>query len=181
MAVPLALTSAVVYIIGAPGDFTISGAENQGGAAGAATTYQRMIKKVTGIADNSATTVLTATVPNANHACAIRLMFLSSNGSTDAFESNRAANGLVVIERITGQSAVTTAAAIADGVIATSGAGGSATHTLAYSAVANAEGASGTETVSIKVTIDDSGNLGSNQVVVVAELINSEATGVTLA
>lgn len=149
------------------------------GDSGAATTSLRTITKVTGIADNTATTVFTLTVPNGNHAAAVYLTFLSSNGSTDAFESNRTATGLVVVQRNTGASAVATAAAISNAAIAT--VGGGATHTLAYSVVANAEGVGSTETVSIKVTIDDSGNLGSNQVVVLAELVNAEASGVTIA
>jgi len=36
-------------------------------------------------------------------------------------------------------------------------------------------------TFDIQVTIDDSGNTGSNQVVVLAELVNAEASGVTMA
>jgi len=151
-----------------------------GGAAAAATTTRGITKKVTGIADNTATDVLTVTIPNGNHAAALRLTFLSSNGSTDAFESSRAANGLVVFQRNTGVVAVATAAAIADNVIATNATGGSATHTLAYgvSAVTGAAGA--TNTFTVQVTIDDSGNTGSNQVVVFAELINAESSGVTL-
>ena len=40
---------------------------------------------------------------------------------------------------------------------------------------------SATQTFTVNVTIDDSGNLGSNQIVVVAEVVNAEATGVTIA
>ncbi len=148
------------------------------GPAAGATTGVRLQKKITGIADNSATTVFTVTIPNATHACSVNLTFLSSNGSTDAFESARAANGLVVITRTAGLVAVCTAAAIADGVIATEAA--SATHTLAYSAT-QAGGAGASNTVVIAVTIDDSGNTGGNQVVAVAELLNAEAVGCTIA
>lgn len=150
------------------------------GPAGAATTSNRLQKKVTAIADATATTVLTVTVPNGDHAALIDLKFLSSNGGADAFESSRESHGMVVIQRNAGKSAVATAAALDDAAIATNATGGSATHTFAYSVVANAEGAAGTETVSIKVTIDDSGNLGGNQVFVVAELMNAEATGITI-
>ena len=107
------------------------------------------------------------------------LLFLSSNGSTDAFESSRTAQGLVVLARTTGLNVVATAAALADAAIAT--VSGGATHTLAYglSTITGAVGA--TNTFTIRVTIDDSGNTGSNQVVVYAELFNAEATGVTIA
>lgn len=149
------------------------------GAAAAATSLRRLTKKVTGIADNTATDVVTVTVPNANHAATIRLLFLSSNGSTDAFESSRTAQGLVVLARTTGANVVATAATLADAAIAT--VSGGATHTLAYdlSTITGAVGA--TNTFTVRVTIDDSGNLGSSQVVVYAELLNAEATGVTLA
>lgn len=150
-----------------------------GGLAGAATSSRRIILKKTGIADNTATSVITVTVPNANHAACIKLTLMSSNGSTDAFESTRCAEGLVVLARTTGANVVPAVAALDLAQIATVAAG--ATHTLAYgvSAVTGAVGAS--NTFDIQVTIDDSGNLGSNQVVVLADLINSEATGVTMA
>ena len=169
-------TSAQTFVIGAAGAATAAIALN---GSGVATSAYKLIKKVTGIADNTATDVLTVTIPNANHAAGIQLTFVSSNGSTDAFESSRIATGYVVVARTTGANAVTTAAAIGNAAIATVAAG--ATHTLAYavSAITGAAGASNSFTV--QVTIDDSGNVGSNQVVVLAEVINSEATGVTIA
>lgn len=152
---------------------------NTGGLAAAATTSQKIIKKVTGIADNTATAVLTVTVPNANHAAGILLSFVSSNGSTDAFESTRVAQGFVVLARTAGANVVPAAATLTLAQIAT--VSGGATHTLAY-AVSAVTGAVGDpNTFTVNVTIDDSGNLGSNQVVVMAEIINAEATGVTIA
>lgn len=149
------------------------------GSVGSATSLHTLPVKKTGIADNTATDVITVTVPNGNHAGTIRLTFLSSNGSTDAFESSRTATGLVVLARTTGANVVATAVALADAGIAT--VSGGETHTLAYdlSSISGAVGA--TNTFTIRVTIDDSGNLGSNQVVVLAELINAEASGVTMA
>lgn len=151
------------------------------GGSGAATSSQKIIKKVTSIADNSATTVITCTVPNANQSAAVKVTLVSSNGGADAFESSRCAEGMVVIQRNSGVATAATAATLELAAIATNATGGSATHTLAYSVVLTGEGATVTETVLIKVTIDDSGNVGSNQVVVVAECINSEASGVTIA
>ena len=146
--------------------------------AGTVTSAVKLVKKITGIADNTATTALTVTIPNGNHAAAIKLMMLSSNGGTDAFESSRVATGHVVVARTTGVNAVAAAATIDDAAIAT--VSGGATHTLAYgvSAISGAVGA--TNTFTITVTIDDSGNLGSNQLVVLAELLNAEATGITI-
>ena len=148
-------------------------------AAAGATTTTRIIKKVTGIADNTATDVFTVTVPNANHSAGVKVRLVSSNGGTDAFESTRVAEGFVVLARTSGANAVAGVAALTHAQIAT--VSGGATHTLAYgvSAISGAVGA--VNTFTIQVTIDDSGNLGSNQVVAVAEIINSEATGVTIA
>lgn len=174
-----------VYITGTTGALTATGAiqgtEELINSAGGANSRDAIMKTVTSIADNSATTVLTVTVPNGNHAAVVRLLLLSSNGSTDAYESSRAAQGLVVIQRNSGVATAATAAAIADGVIATNATGGSATHTLAYSIALGGEGATLTNTVLIKVTIDDSGNTGANQLVVFAELINAAASGITIA
>ena len=151
---------------------------NLGGAAAAATTCRMLTKKVTGIADNSATAVLTVTIPNANHAAALKLLFLSSNGSTDAFESSRVAEGSVVVARTTGVNAVAVASAISHEAIAT--VAGGATHTLAYAVSAIAGAVGDPNTFTITVTIDDSGNTGSNQLVLLAQLLNAEATGITL-
>jgi hypothetical protein len=147
--------------------------------AGGATTYKKMLFKKTGVADNTATAILTVTVPNGNHAASIRLWLMSSNGGADAFESTRVAQGLVVLARTTGANVVASAVALADAGIATVALG--ATHTLAYavSAVSGAVGA--TNTFTVTVTIDDSGNLGSNQVLVLAEVMNAEISGVTVA
>lgn len=147
------------------------------GSAGA-TSANMLTKKVTAIADNSATTVLTVTVPNGNHAASIKLRFLSSNGGADAFESSRTAEGTVVLARTAGVDTVATAVAVSGEAIATVGSG--ATHTLAYSITGMTGAADATQTFTIQVTIDDTGNLGASQCVVLVELINAEATGVTV-
>lgn len=160
---------------------TVDALAYQINGAGNATSVNKIIKTVTAIADNSATTVLTATVPNSNQAAAINLTFLSSNGSTDAWESSRVAYGTVVIQRNSGSATAATAATLTNTAIATNATGGSATHTLAYSVALGGEGAGVSNTVLVQVTIDDSGNLGSNQIVVLAEVINAVASGVTIA
>jgi hypothetical protein len=139
----------------------------------------RIQKKATGLADGSAANILTVTIPNANHSAAVRLMMLATCAhADDAFESSRCASGMVVFSRITNSNAVATAATIDDAAIATSG---TATLTLAYNVSAVAGAANAENSFTIQVTIDDSGNKGSNQCVVIAELLNSEATGVTIA
>lgn len=149
------------------------------GLSGGATSLAQLPKKVTGIADNSATTVLTVTVPNGAHGASIKLRFLSYNGSTDAHESSRTAEGMVVLARTAGVDTVAAAVAISGEAIAT--VGGGATHTLAYSVTSMTGAADATQTFNIQVTINDTGNLGSNAVVVFYELLNAEDSGVTVA
>lgn len=173
--------------VGSPSDGTIRFTDNgqttfsslEYGPSASATSVKRLLKKVTGLADNTATDVLTVTIPNANHAAGVKLSFLSSNGSTDAFESSRVAEGFVVLARTAGVATVAGVAALDLAQIAT--VGGGATHTLAYGVSAITGDADATQTFTVQVTVNDSGNVGSNQVVVVAELINAEATGVTIA
>jgi hypothetical protein len=148
-------------------------------AEGGASSIARKINKKTGIADNTATAVFTVTVPNANHAACIRVIALGSSGSTDAFESSAVLEGQIVVARTTGANAVVTAAAAALTGTATVAAGAALT-SFAYgvSAVAGAAGAS--NTFDITVTINDSGNLGSNQCVMYLEAMNAESSGLTI-
>ena len=150
-----------------------------GAVSGGVTSCTKIIKKVTGIADAVATDVLTVTVPNANHAAAIKLTILSSNGGADAFESSRVATGTVVLARTSGVATVAAVSTLEAAQIAT--VGGGATHTLTYGVSGMTGAAGATQTFTVQLTINDSGNVGSNQAVLLAELINSEATGVTIA
>jgi hypothetical protein len=63
--------------------------------------------------------------------------------------------------------------------IATVAAG--ATHTLAYAVTAMVGAVTVPQTFTVTVTINDTGDLGLSSVLVLAELINSNATGVTMA
>lgn len=155
----------------------VVGTTTEVGAAAHATTK---IFKKTGIADNTATSVITVTVPNANHAAAIRLTMLATMGvGTDAFESSRVATGTVVLARTTGANVVAAASTIDGAQIATVSGGGTITLAYGVSSVTGAVGA--VNTFDIQVTIVVTGTITSHQVVVVAELVNAEATGVTMA
>jgi hypothetical protein len=149
------------------------------GAAGAVTSAKRILFKKGAIGDNSAADILTVTVPNAAHAAAIKLTLLSSNGGADAFESSRVAEGLIVIARTAGAAAVAVVATLDLAQIAT--VAGGATHTLAYAVSAITGAVDAANTFTVTVTINDTGSAGANQVVVMAEVINSNATGVTIA
>lgn len=160
----------------------VTGAEVQGGAgaAGGAATLTRLIVKKTGIADNTATALITVTVPNDEHAAAIRLTLLGSLGTgTDTFESSRCAEGLVVVARKAGVNAVAVAATLALAQIATTAGGGTLTLAYAVSAIAGAVGA--VNTFNITVTLVATGTITDLQCVAYAELLNAEASGITMA
>jgi hypothetical protein len=170
------------FTIGDPGasaDFDmIVGGKASG--VGAATSKNQLLIKKTAIADNTATDLITVTVPNGEHAAAIRLVFLASLGTgTDTFESSRCAEGMVVLARKTGVNVVGAAATLTLEQIATTSGGG--TLTLAYDlgSVSGAVGA--TNTFTIRATLVATGTITDLQCVVLAELINAEASGVTIA
>ncbi len=148
-----------------------------GGNQGSA---HRIIKRsAQNINNNSASTVLTVTVPNTTNAACIKLQFLATLGSTDAFESTRYAEGCVVVARTAGADTVASALAISDAVIAT--VSGGATLTLAYSVTGMTGTSAQTQTFNIQVTIVASGATNSNTCIVIADVINEVSNGVTVA
>lgn len=149
------------------------------GAGGAATAARAILAKAA-IPDNTATAILTVTVPNAINAASIELTLLSSNGADRPYESTRVAKGLVVLTRIAGAAVVAVATALAQAGIATSAAG--ATHTLAYSVSAPTGAVGAINTFTINVTIVGTGGTpASHNLVAVYTLVNAVASGVTIA
>lgn len=146
---------------------------------GAATqVVSKVIKKA--IPDAAATAFLTVTVPNGNHAAAIRVTLLASIAAVaDQFESSRVATGTVVLARVTGANVVAAVSAIAQAQIAT--VAGGETITLAYSVSAITGAVGAVNTFGVEVTITRAGGTGTHQVVALVELINAEASGVTMA
>jgi len=162
------------------GDLVAGVGGAQSGVAGQATQASQILTKKTGIANNTATAVIAVTVPNGNHAASIKVRLLGTLGAgADTFESSRVAEGLVVIARQTGANAVAVAAALDLVQIATVAGGGTLTLAYAVSAIAGAVGA--VNTFNITVTLVVTGTITDHQCVVLAELINAEASGVTMA
>lgn len=147
---------------------------------GSAAIHSAIVVKKTGIADNTATDILTVTVPNGNHAAALRVLLLGSLGTgTDTFESSRVAQGTIVLARQTGANVVATAVALTNAGIATVATGGTLTLAYAVSAITGAVGAVNTFTVT--VTLVKTGTITDLQCVAFVELLNAEASGVTMA
>lgn len=169
------------FTIGDPGasaDFDMLRGTASG--VGAATSKNQLLIKKTAIADNTATDLITVTVPDGNHAAAIRLTLLASLGTgTDTFESSRCAEGMVVLARKTGVNVVAAVATLALAQIATVATGGTLTLDYDLGSVSGAVGA--TNTFTIRATLVATGTITDLQCVVLAELINAEASGVTIA
>lgn len=150
-----------------------SGAVIGAATANAAGGLRDWTAKLTGVADNTATTLFEVTVPNANHAAAIELTFIAS---VNNFHSSRVAKGLVVVSRDADDDTVAVVAALALEQIAT---GGTETLTLAYSVTAMTGDPNAEQTFNIQVTLNTS-NSSAAQVVANARILNSEATGITM-
>jgi hypothetical protein len=147
------------------------------GGAGAANSLHDLLVVSKAVPDNTATDLITVTVPNSSQSASIKIWFTAASGGTDAYESTRAAQGMISIARTTGVNVVAGAATLELPVIAT--VSGGDTFTLAYgvSAVTGAVGA--VNTFTIQVTLNSVGNQALT-CMARAELMNAVGTGVTM-
>jgi hypothetical protein len=150
------------------------------GTAGAAGSVDYKVFAKTGIADNTATSIITVTVPNGNVNGAVFLDIVGHLGTgTDVSESTRCATGVVAFARKTGANVVAVASTLAQAQIATVSGGGTLTLAYGVSAVAGAVGA--VNTFDIQVTLVVTGTITDHTALVGARLLNSLATGATMA
>lgn len=160
-------------------DFALGGT----GVPGAAVVADHLTKTVTAIADNTATDVLTVTVPNAQHLAQIQVCLtgvLGAGGAIGAGEAAATNCYIITVVRTAGVATVATASS-AFGAAASNVAGaGTCTAVVTLSAMTGA--VSVTQTFTIKATIVKSGGSSANHVAfVVVRLLNGNATGVTIA
>lgn len=141
------------------------------------------VKPVTAIANGVATTVATITIPNAAHSFAVRFTIVGSLGAGGAIGANEATatNTYVVAgSRTAGVNAVL-AISSASGAATPNVAGGATiTATLALAAVSGAVGATNTCAVQVTITAG-SGSSTNHTALVVWEVMNANASGVTVA
>lgn len=179
---------AVANAVSFAGNLTVSSSAanlvNYGTTKGAGTAVSRaeFNKKTTGIANATATDVLTITIPNAAHSGQLYIELCGSLGAGGAIGANEATATncySVTFTRTAGVNAVATLSA-ASGASACAVAGAATvTCTATLSAVSGAVGAANTFT--IKATISRSGGASTNHTCLVyAKLMNSNATGITL-
>lgn len=114
--------------------------------------------KKTGIADNTATSILRVYCPNANVSIGIKLDLLGRLGTgTDVYESSRCAVGMVVAARKPGVAVVPAAATLVLAQIATTSGGG--TLTLAYGVSSVTGGVTAENYFDIQVTLVKTGTI----------------------
>lgn len=153
------------------------------GVPGAAGVMYEFTKEVATIAENTATAVLTVTVPNAAHAAILEILVMGrqgAGGTIGADESVTVTKYLASITRTAGVASVLTLSS-AIGATNSKVAGGD-TDTTVLTQTANAEGVGATNTHTIKVTIDSSNNSsGNHKCDLFVRLFNANATGITIA
>lgn len=164
--------------MGAPGAI----ATNLGGAAAAVTTQSTLIKTVGSIANAVATDVLTVTIPNAAHSGRVRLTLVGSLGAGGAIGANEASGTVtydIAITRTAGVATVVTASSAYGSGMANVAGAATITVTAAATAMTGAVGA--TQTFTVQVTISrGSGSSTNHTCVVVADVVNANATGITI-
>lgn len=175
---PICQTSPIVTNSGATGTTILGGTAVAAGAG----TDTALTKVVTGIADAVATPVLTVTVPNAGHAAVVHVRVLGSigaGGAIAAYECSATLEGNIVVARTSGVATVATASTAAQ--TASSCVAGATTITLAYSVSAMTGATGATQTFAVQATITKGGGSSANhRAVIVAEVLNSAAAGVTV-
>jgi hypothetical protein len=168
--------------ISTAGTLAVTGQSTQGGAAAAATTTTRFTKATAAIADNTATAVLTVTIPNAAHSASLKVRVTGSLGAGGAIGANEATGTIeynIAIARTAGVNAVVTAATATGTATASVAGAATITVTAAPSAISGAVGATNTFTVNATIA-KGSGSSDNHTCVVSADLVNANATGITL-
>jgi hypothetical protein len=168
--------------IGQYRDLTVR-ARNIGAAESAAASNTKKSVSKTAIANATATSVFTITIPNAAHSASIKVRLAGSLGAGGAIGANEATGTIaydIAVARTAGVNAVAgISTAYGSSTAAVAGAA-TITVTAALAAVVGAVGAS--NTIDIQVTITrGSGSSTNHTCVATAEIINANATGISIA
>lgn len=146
-------------------------------------------KTILAVADDTATTLFTVTIPNPTtyHSATIDLTVMGiagAGGAVGAGESVSSAFYQIVVTRTVGVAAVAGISTAASAVAASSAVSGGdqVVSPLLVTLGAVTGGATATETFTIQVTVDDDTGAATNHVVVgYASILNALASGVTIA
>lgn len=153
------------------------------GAQAGATTSHRLQKAIASITDNTDTNVFTVSVPNAAHSAMIRVTLCGSLGAGGAIGANEASQSIsydIAVARTAGVATVATASSAYGS--ANSAVAGAATITVtgAVSAISGAVGDPQTFTITVKI-VKGGGASDNHTCVAIAEILNANATGVSIA
>lgn len=174
----------LVFTPSSTGAFTFAGPTvNYNGSAGAADTSTEFVKTVTGIANATATTVATITIPNSANSGTVHFKLTGSLGTGGAIGANEATQSISYDVGVTRTGGVNAVAVIStaygsSGSVQVAGAT-TITVTAALQAVSGAVGA--TNTIALQVTITRGGGSSTNHTCLVrATVDNANASGITL-
>jgi len=141
---------------------------------GTANTYYQFKKLTTAIADNTATTVATLSIPNINQSCVLRILIRSAiTNASHTYDSTRVAEYTGVVTRVAGAAAVVVLSSVIGAQIATSS--GGQTLTTALSAAAIGGGVTATNTCALQIT-NVNASAGTTETEIFVELINGAGT-----
>lgn len=165
----------------------ITGTEQFGASAGSAASYVKLIKQVTAFTDTTAKDVFTVSIPipaaTSSHNCTIRVTVLGvmgAGGTVGAGESASGSEYIMSVARYVGTTAVIATSSqlgVANGKVA-----GADTLTATIAASAVTGGTSAAETFTIQCTMTKGGGASAaHQGVFIAELININGSGITIA
>lgn len=152
-----------------------------GALAAGANSANTILKRVTAIADNTATTVLTITVPNSAHAAVVQVTIVGIAGAGGAIgtcEDVTAVTYNIGVARTPGVAmGATVSTAFGSAAAVVTGAG---TMTTVGAITLSGEGVTVTNTGLFKATIDQSSTSSNHICLVFATVVNYLGTGVTI-
>jgi hypothetical protein len=157
------------------GKFVNGGAVSQGNLEGGNGSHTRLTVRKTSITDNSATNVVTFTVPNANHAASVRVTGLANY---DACNYAQVFSFEGVIAR--GSGSPTDKGFSSVSVTESANLGGGQEFSIAVAGSSNTGANSASQTFTLQFTIDTDTGSSSNATFMI-ELINFNDSGITMA
>lgn len=166
-----------------PSAINIPAAAGLAGGVGGANGGQFLVKRVTGIADNTATAVLTVTVPNLAAAALVQVTFVGIAGAGGAIGTCEDVTVVTYNFSIcrTPGVAMGAKASTAFGSAASVVTGAGTMTCVSADPTLTGEGVTVTNTGIIKVTIDQSSTSTNHVCLVYATVVNYLAGGVTIA
>ncbi len=154
-----------------------AGGVGAGGANGVGT----LVKRVTAIVDNTATTVLTITVPNSAHAAVVQVTIVGIAGAGGAIGTCEDVTSITYNISVCRTPGVAMGATVSTGFgSAAAVVAGAGTMTTVGAITLVGEGVTVTNTGAFKATIDQSSTSSLHVCLVYATVVNYLGTGVTI-